>query len=100
MAISVTNDFVFGQKTATAGTAAKLDAAEYALKSLAMAAHSTNSGKVFYGGSDVASTTQKGLGPGSKISIGTTDGRTFLLSSIYIDVAVTGDGVDFIGERA
>jgi len=99
MATSATTDFVFGQKTGTAGAAAQLEATAYAVKSLALHAHASNAGYVYYGGSDVTSTTQKGLQPGESISISTREGRAFLLSTIYINVATTGDGVDFIAER-
>ena len=99
MATSTTNDFLFGQKTGTAGTAVQLDSTEYAVKSVALIAHSSNGGRVFYGGSAVASTTQKGLATSESLTLSKIDGRAFLLSSIYIDVEITGDGVDFIAER-
>ena len=99
MATSITNQFIFGQKTATAGTAVELDTTEFGVKSVMLIAHSTNTGRVFYGGSDVASTTQKGLLAGESIVIATRDNEPFLLKSIFIDTAVTGEGVDFVAER-
>ena len=100
MATSVTSGFVFGQKTATAGTAVQLDTTEYSLRSLLLIAHSTNTGRVFYGGSDVASSTQKGFIARESVVIEGSRIESFQLSSIYIDVSVSGEGVDFIGERA
>lgn len=99
MATSVTVSHVFGTKdVAATGTAVQLDATDRKLQSLLIVAHSDNAGRVFYGGSDVDSSTQKGLLPGESIVI--TGNRPFLLSTIYIDAATNDDGVDFIGARA
>jgi len=101
MATSITNQFVFGQKAiTTAGTQLQLDATEYALKSLLIIAYSSNTGRVFYGGSDVANTTQKGLLAGESIVIEVRENASFLLSSIWLDVSVNGEGADFIGVLA
>jgi len=99
MATSITNQFIFGQKTATAGTAVELDTTEFAVQALMLIAHSSNTGRVYYGGNDVASTTQKGLLAGESIVIATRENAPFLLKSIFIDVDTTGEGVDFVGER-
>jgi hypothetical protein len=98
MATSVTVSHIFGDKgISTNGTAEILDAVDYRLMSLMIIAKDTNTSRVFYGGSDVASTTQLGIEPGGTVVI--TSARPFLLSSIYIDVAVNNEGVDFVGVR-
>ena len=100
MATSVTDVHIFGTKdVATAGEAVALDATEYPLQALMIIAHSDNVGRVFYGGSDVASTTQKGLAAGESITISAA-GKPFLLTSISIDAANNNDGVDFVGVRS
>jgi len=97
MATSVTTRHIFGTKdVASAGTAVVLDATERRLNSLMVIAHDDNVGRVFYGGSDVDSATQKGLAPGESIVI---SGAPFPLSDIYIDAANANDGVDFVGAR-
>lgn len=105
MATSVTTNFVFGQKdVATAGTEVQLDATSRRLRALTIIAHSDNVGRIFYGGSDVASTTQKGLAPGESLTLsvepaGPAD--AFMdLQEIWIDSANNNDGVDFIGALA
>ena len=103
MTTSVTDRFIFGQKDiAAAGTAELLEAAEYQLQSLMIIAKAANTGKVFYGGVDVNGSTQAGLAAGESITLGPEPAlydKPFLLSSIFIDVGVNGEGVDFIGAR-
>ena len=99
MATSVTGVFLFGTKdVAAAGTAVVLDATDYRIRSLLIIAHSDNAGRIFYGGSDVASTTQKGLAAGESIQI--IGDKEFALSTIYIDAANANDGIDFVGAKA
>ena len=97
MATSVTDTHIFGTKdVAAAGTAVVLDATEQRLLALMIIAHSDNAGRIFYGGSDVDSSTQKGLAAGESITI-SAGGKPFVLSSIFIDAANNDDGVDFVG---
>ena len=99
MATSVTPEFVFGQKDVTAaGTAEKLDATEYRIKSLLIIAKAANTGQVFYGDSDVDSSTQVGLDAGDSVMI--EGDKPFALGTIYVDVGVSGEGVDFVAVRA
>lgn len=105
MATSVAGKFVFGQKdVAAAGTAVQLDAGGYKLSALTIIAHADNAGQIFYGGSDVDSSTQKGLDAGESITIAlperTPRGPGFDIGSIYVDAGTNDDGVDFIGVLA
>ena len=95
MATSVTSHFVFGTKdVAAAGTQVQLDATvTRMLRSLTIIAHSDNAGRVFYGGADVDSSTQKGLQGGESFTI--TGVVPFELGEIWIDAATNADGVDF-----
>lgn len=98
MATSVTSKFIFGKKAvAAAGTAEQLDATNYGLKSLTIIAAAANSGNIFYGGSDVDSSTQAGLAAGESITL--TGAGVFNLSDIYIDAGTNADAVDFVGVR-
>lgn len=100
MATSVTRQFVFGTKVvAAAGTQVQLDATTTRmLRSLTIIAHSSNVGRIFYGGSDVDSSTQKGLQGGESFTL--TGVGPFEIGDIWIDAATNADGVDFIGVRA
>ena len=105
MATSVTSTHIFGTKdVASAGTRVQLDSNDYKLVSLLMIAHSDNGGRIYYGGSDVASSTQFGLEAGESVTIpAPVRGNgiaPFNLSEIYIDTSNSGDGVDFVGARA
>lgn len=99
MATSVIATHVFGTKdVASAGTALILDATNYELSSLMIIAHNDNTGQIYYGGSDVDSSTQRGLDAGESIVLGMS--RTpIVLNTVYIDAGTTNDGVDFVGVR-
>ena len=98
MATSITDVHIFGTKdVAVAGEAVQLDPVDHPLLALMSIAHSDNVGRLFYGGRDVSSTTQKGLAAGESITI-EAGGKAFLLSSISID-GTAADGVDFVGVR-
>ena len=100
MATSVAGQFVFGTKdVATAGTQVQLDATtSRLLRSLLIIAHSDNAGRIFYGGSDVDASTQKGLQAGESMTLQGVE--PFEIGDIWIDAATNGDGVDFVGVRA
>ena len=101
MASSAFGPFIVGQQAVgAAGTAEQLDTANAAvvLRALTIIAYSSNTGRIFYGGSDVDSSTQKGLQAGESM---TFEGPVpFELGSLWIDAATNNDGVDFIGVRA
>lgn len=102
MASSVVLPFVMGTKdVAAAATAVPVEATDRLARSVLLIAHSDNVGKVFYGGSDVASTTHKGLDAGESIRIERSPGArnpNFNSADIYIDAANNDDGVDFVIE--
>ena len=101
MATSVTQSHIFGTKSVTtAGTRVQLDATERPVSAVMIIAKSSNVGRIFYGGSDVASTTQTGLEPGESVVFGSIEEEPFMLTSIYIDSATNSDGVDFVATRA
>jgi len=97
MATSVITSHVFGTKdVAVSGTAVQLDATDYTITELMLIAHDDNPSRVYYGGSDVASSTQRGIPPGGHIVI--TSKSAFLLSALYIN-GDAGAGVDFVAVR-
>jgi len=99
MATSVTPEFIMGDEdVGTAGTAEQIETTSYRIGSLMIIAKDNNTGRIYYGGSDVASTTQRGLVAGESIII--TGYKPFDIASIYIDSSVNGEGVDFVGARA
>lgn len=96
MATSLIGDsFAVGTKNVTtAGTALQLETStERRVRSVQLQAHDDNTGRIYFGGSDVASTTQRGLAPGESKTI--TADKPFSLDEIYIDCSVNGEGVDF-----
>jgi hypothetical protein len=88
-----------GSKTvAAAGTAERLVSASRRVKSVVIIAKDNNTGRVYVGGSDVASTTNRGLGPNQSISL---EGVGWLdLFDIYLNAATNGEGVDFYAVKA
>jgi membrane protein implicated in regulation of membrane protease activity len=85
--------FLSGEKTVTsAGTAEALETTVDLVESVVIIAKAANTGQVFVGGTDVASTTNDGLDAGDSISLSSRKG--FKLSNIFIDVGVSGEGVD------
>ena len=86
--------FVSGSQTVPSnGTAVALGTGIYG--SVTIIAKTGNTGKVFVGGSDVASSTNEGLAAGAAIEISPSRGHVIDLSDIYIDVGTNDDGVDF-----
>jgi hypothetical protein len=62
--------------------------------SVTIVAYSDNTGRVFIGGSDVDSSTHKGLAAGDSVTLaGKT--RAIDLGDLYVDSAVNDEGVDF-----
>jgi len=101
MATSVTQSHLFGTKSVTtAGTRVQLDTTSRPVSAILIIAKSSNVGRIFYGGSDVASTTQTGLEPGESVTFGSIEEEPFDIANIYIDSANNSDGVDFVATRA
>lgn len=86
------------KSVAAAGTAEALSSSSQRVRSLTVIAKTTNSGQVYVGGSDVASTTNDGLAPGDALEV---PADTWIdLNDIYIDVDTGGEGVDFYAVKA
>ena len=92
-----------GKKTVdAAGTAEALmsaatDGSDH-YRSVTLKALAANSGQVYVGGSDVASSTNVGLDAGDSITLSSST-KMLNLSDIYIDVGTNDDGVDFYALR-
>ena len=92
--------FVSDSKTVTtAGTSEALAATNFLLwASLTIVAKDNNTGRVYVGGlisSTVASTTNRGLAAGDVLEITPSRGHSIDLSAVYLDVSVSGEGVDY-----
>lgn len=92
----------FGSGISGAGTVAAAGTAEILdsdngrhYTSITIIAEASNTGQIFVGGSDVASTTNTGLDSGEAVTLASPHG--FLLSDIWLDSSVNGDGVDYYG---
>lgn len=98
---SQTQTHIFDKATvATAGTRVALASSQKLVSAIMLVAWSTNSGRIYYGGSDVASTTQLGLLAGESVSFESVREEPFDLAGLYIDSSVSGEGVDFIATRS
>ena len=99
MAASNSPTLLTSQKTvAAAGTAEAMSSTSQRVRSVTIVAKSSNTGQVYIGGSDVASTTNAGLAPGDALEI---PSESWLdLSDVYIDVDTNGEGIDFYGVKA
>ena len=99
MAASETPAHISSEKTVTAaGTSEALSSTSQRVKSLSVIAKADNTGQVYIGGSDVASTTNGGLAPGDSLIIPAVNWLD--LNDVYIDVDVSGDGIDFYSVKA
>mgnify|MGYP001567339441 FL=1 len=92
--------FVSDSKTVTsAGTSEALAATNFLLwNALTIVAKDNNTGRVYVGGlisSTVASTTNRGMGPGDTLILRPSRGHSIDLSAVYLDVSVSGEGVDY-----
>jgi len=89
-----------GEKTVTAaGTAERLATGSrynVAVLSVTIKALSTNTGKIYVGDHEVASTNGLDLDPRDSVDLVGTEKHPINLSKIYIDSAVNGEGVRFI----
>ena len=98
MATSKIAAATFGQKTVTSAGTAEAVATVQVVNEVLLIALSTNTGRVYYGGSDVDSSTQEGLPPGASITI--TSRKPFDIGDLFIDVDTSGEGVDFVAQNA
>lgn len=97
--VAASGHFISGAKAVTtAGTAVQIEDGTFAfVRSITIIAESDNTGQIYVGGSDVASTTNAGLDSGDSLSITAPGGLK--LTDIYIDASVSSDGVDFYGVK-
>ena len=89
-------ELVTGSKTvAAAETRERLVtvANNVSVKAITVGAKESNTGLVYVGKDDVASTNTPGLNPGDTVSL--NGGEPGNLSDIYLDVSVNGEGVDY-----
>ncbi|MDA1347840.1 MAG: hypothetical protein O3A47_03100 [Chloroflexi bacterium] len=98
MAASNSPVLVASEKTVTAaGTAVALSGAQR-VKAVAIVAKTGNSGQVYVGGSDVASSVNDGLAPGDAVRFEAVEWLD--LADIYVDADTNGEGVDFYAVKA
>jgi hypothetical protein len=90
--------FLSGSKTVTAAGTAEALASAALFRSLLVIAKDNNTGRVYLGGSTVASTTNRGLAPGDSVELG-TKGHEIDLAQVFIDVDTSAEGVDFYAGR-
>ena len=98
---STANPWIYSSfTTATAGTASALNGTTPLLAySVTIIARPGNGSNVFVGGSDVNATVNQGLRPGDSLKI--TPREQFLdVNKFFIDVATSGNGVDWYAEKA
>lgn len=99
MTTSESPTLISSEKTVSAtGTAEALAASSQRVKALLVVAKPGNTGNVYLGGSDVATTTNDGLIPGESLSLPALSWLD--LADIYIDVDTSGEGVDFYAIKA
>lgn len=90
---------ISGEKTvAAAGTAEALVASSQRVKSVVIIAKAANTGQVYLGGSDVASTTNDGLDARESVTIEGVG--WFDLADIFVDADTNAEGVDFYAVKA
>jgi hypothetical protein len=98
MAASNSPTLLSSEKTvAAAGTAEALHAGQRVTQ-VTIIAKVANTGQVYVGGSDVASTTNDGLDSGDSLEI--TANGWLDLKDVYIDADTNGEGVDFYAVKA
>jgi hypothetical protein len=98
---SVSQGHIFGRKAVTAAaTAEAIDSTSRPITELLIIANDDNTGRVFYGASDVDSSTQRGLAAGESVVVGGSEDSPFDIAAIFVDVSVSGEAVDFVATRA
>lgn len=63
------------------------------LRTVTIVAKDNNTGRIYIGGSDVASSTNRGLAAGDSVTYSSDKGIN--LAEVWVDSSVNGDGVDF-----
>jgi len=97
MANSIVGSLISGYQDVDTGDTAEPLAADNGRRytTITIVAETDNTGRIFVGGSDVASSTNSGLAAGAVLSLVSSHG--WLLSEIYINAGTNDDGVDFYG---
>ena len=88
-----------GTKAVTAaGTAERLVAvaSNVSVRSAVVVAKEGNAGLVYVGNSEVSGSNTPPLNPGDALELGGHD--PFNLADVYLDVSVSGEGVDYVAE--
>ena len=99
MAASNSPTLLASEKTVTAaGTAEALVGSSQRVRSVTVVAKASNTGQVYIGGSDVASSTNDGLEPGDVMTVPTEEWLD--LADIYVDADNNGEGIDFYAVKA
>ena len=98
MAASNSPTLLASEKTVSAAGTGEALATTQRVKSVTVVAKTANTGQVYVGGSDVASSTNAGLAPGDVIEIPAENWLD--LADIYVDVDTNGEGVDFYAVKA
>ena len=100
MAASETPTLVSADKTvAAAGTAEAISATAQRVRSVTIVAKDNNTGRVYVGGADVASTVNRGLQAGDVLTHTSASGWLDL-ADVYVDADVSGEGVDYYAVKA
>lgn len=99
MATSHTPTHAVGSTTVTtAGTRVRLHATSLRCRKVQVYAQAANTGQIYVGGSDVASTTHTGLDAAESVTLETE--RNFLdLYDLWLDSSVNGEKVDFYAQK-
>ncbi len=86
----------FAKTVAAAGTRERLVAIPTAASAFVIQAKEANTGVIYLGDATVTSSTVSGLSPGSTLSFGSDFplSRSIDLSDIYLDAAVSAEGVN------
>jgi len=93
MANSKGENLLSGEKTVSAAGTAEALAAEDFVQAITIIAKASNTGQVYIGASDVDSSTNDGLDAGEVIAFDVIGSMN--LAGIFLDVGVSGEGVDF-----
>ncbi len=99
MAASETPTLISGDKTVTAAGTAEALASAQRVRSVTIVAKDDNTGRIYVGGSDVSSSTNRGLQAGDVLTHTSASGWQDL-ADIFIDAAVSGEGVDYYAVKA
>ena len=99
MAASETPTLVSGDKTVAAAGTPEAVGASQRVRSITVVAKDNNTGRVYVGGSDVASTVNRGLQAGDVLTHTSASGWLDL-ADVFLDVDVSGEGIDYYAVKA